>query len=345
VREQRGQRGIVLVMVLFFALLLVSSIAAFQHRAAVDTLGVRTRDRTAQADALARGGVELAVALLLEDRLLEAAQDNFRVESRHDLWAQLEELGPLPVGEDASLALSISDAGARLDLNALFDGEGALDPTEAFLTALLSKVVEEMPGRPEEKNYDVPLLAQNLIDWVDPDDARARGGLEDEPYQAQDPPYRAPNRPLLSVQELRRIEGFDGRLVEALEPYVDVFPLVGAGGLNPNTAPTWVLTLLFHGIDEAEKTLADADQVADIAQAREEEVLCATEEASAPGRCLDLKEVSEIDPSQVFPPLTGWSDVFRVRAEARVGPVRRRLEVWLDRKDPLAVRRLAWRTY
>ena len=336
----KRERGIVLVMVLFFALLLVSSIATFLHRATVDTMGVRSRDAAQRAEALARGGVRLATALLLEDRVLES-QLEFRAEGASDVWAQVGGQ-EIDMGDGATLTLDISDAGSRLNLNALFDAEGPLEDSEVFLTEVFRKVIEEMRVRPEEKLYDPQELAQNLIDWVDEDDVRLRGGLEDELYQKQEPAYRAPNRRLLSVQELRLVEGFDAKLVEALEPYVDVHPLAGGLGINPNTAPTWVLALLFHRDDAtSDQRLADEDLVADLADARQDAILCG--ESGSEGQCLPMREVAQIDPNALFPAPTLESDVFHVRAEARIGEIQRRLDVVLDRSDPLAPRLLSWR--
>ena len=67
----RRRSGIVLVVVLFFALLLASTVATFAKIALIDHMVVRNRDSRAQADALARGGIELAEVLLLEDKLGE----------------------------------------------------------------------------------------------------------------------------------------------------------------------------------------------------------------------------------------------------------------------------------
>lgn len=333
---RRRERGIVLVMVLFFALLLVSSIATFLHRATVDTMGVRSRDAAQRAEALARGGVRLATALLLEDRVRES-QLGFPSEGAQDVWAQVRGQ-EIDMGDGAVLTLDIADAGARLNLNALFTVEGPLDTTEVFLGEVFRKVIDEMPGRPEEKLYDPEELAQNLIDWVDEDDARPRGGLEDEPYQKHEPPYRAANRRLLSVQELRLVEGFDAKLVEALEPYLGVYPLAGGEGINPNTAQTWVLALLFREDALGETRLVAEDQVADLVEAREDAILCG-EGATYEG-CLPLKEIIT---ESIFPVPTYQSDVFHVRAEARIGEIQRRLDVVLDRSDPLAPRLLSWR--
>ena len=67
----RAQRGIVLIAVLFFIALLVSGVATFLRRATLDGMIARNRDLTARSEALARGGVQLATALLLQDRLDE----------------------------------------------------------------------------------------------------------------------------------------------------------------------------------------------------------------------------------------------------------------------------------
>ncbi len=386
--RDRRRQGMVLVIVLVFALLLVSSIATFLRRATIDSFVVRNRDAAARAEALARGGVELGIALLLEDRLEEeaAAEGGFRAESLFDPWARVAAL-ELDVGDGASLRLEIEDSGARLNLNALVvDGEeppgGDADDlpgdgdtpqpesfteadAESFLRALLEKVIEEMPGRPEQKNYEVEELVLNLMDWVDADETRRRGGPEDEWYQGRQPPYRAANQRLLSVDEIRLVQGFDGKLVDALTPYVGVFPLAAkdAGeeeaapglGVNPNTAPSWVLALLYHGDPVGGRELAKADEVAAIVKEREKNLLCAQASGDAPGgdpdggaltneACLPLLEAADVDPSTIFPPLTWASDFFTVAAEATVGAeIRRRLEVVVDRSDPTDVRRLAWR--
>jgi general secretion pathway protein K len=344
VTGERGRRGVVLVVVLIFVLLLVSSVATFLRRATVDSKVVRHREDAARAEALARGGVRLATALLLED-LLEEQASGIPVSNLGSVWARASEQA-FEVDPDAWLRLHVEDAGARLNLNALpVEGEFR-DDAEIFLTELLRRVVEAMPGRPEEKAYDVQELARNLVDWLDPDEVRVSGGLEDEAYQAQDPPYRAANRPLLSVDELRLVEGFDGPLVEALEPYVGVFPLMGGGGINPNTAPGWVLGLLFHS-EGTEKRLASQDDVADLVRRREDLLICpeeggpggSAEDAGGRGCTTLLAEGFE----GVFPEPRYHADVFYVRAEARVGEVQRRLDAVIDRRDPQEMRRLAWR--
>lgn len=329
----------VLLAVLFFVLLASAGVATFLARAVVDGMAARNRDNAARAEALARGGVRLAIAALLQDRLQEK-QDQFEADTAEDLWARLGAL-PLPLEDGGQLQVKVEDAGARLSLNALFaKGKARDEKTEIFLGELLTKVIEEIPVRPEQKLYEVSDLARNLIDWVDADTVGVSGGEEDDYYQSQRPAYRAANLPLLSLDDLLLIEGFDAQLVNALRPYVDVLPLVNADGVNPNTAPSWVLALLYHGQPGAER-LADEDTVRRILDIREQKGILCADEANNPS-CTPIREVVE---GEVYPPLSFHADVFRVTAEARYGEVRRTVEAVVDRSDAEAPAVLAWKVH
>jgi type II secretory pathway component PulK len=317
----------VLVAVLFFVLIASATVATFLSRATVDGFAALNRDGAARAEALARGGVRLAFAALLADRLFESAE-GFESDSALDRWAQLGAV-PFEMADGGRLRIHVEDAGARLNLNALFaDGEPRDEAAEILLGELLQKVIDEIPVRPEQKLYEVERLAQNLIDWVDADKVRRSGGEEDEYYQAQRPPYETPGLPLFSVDELLLIEGFDAQLVNALRPYVDVFPPVKGDGVNPNTAESFVLALLYHGVAGAQR-LADEDTVRRILDIREEPGILCADEANHPA-CTPLREAIE---GEVFPPPTYHSEVFRITAEARYGEVRRTVEAVVDRSD------------
>ncbi len=331
----RRERGMVLVVVLVFVLLLTSLVATFQRRATIDAMIARHRDEAAEAEALARGGVRLAIALLLEDRLVEEA-DGFRSETRLDVWARAGAV-EVPVPEGSSLRLRIEDTSARLDLNALLEDGAPRKNAELYLVALLEKVIDDMPGRPEEKRYEADELAQSLLDFMDEDETGMKGGREDDYYQQQKPPYAATNRPLLSVDELRMVRGFDGPLVEALSHYVTVYPYAKADGINPNTAPPHVLGILYHGVG-TDFELADEEVVRRVLKAREGgEVLCA-DEAQNPA-CSPLSAVVE---GEVFPPPTFKTDVFTVLAEAHVGQVGRSARAVVDRSQPDNPLLLSW---
>ena len=273
--QDRARRGVVLLVVLFFALLLTSGVATFVRRSTVDALIARNRDAAQEAEALAFGGLQIALALLAEDRLQELAGATPPSDSLLDPWARVSE-SPLVTPSGTTLRLGIEDSGARLNLNALFEVDAtgvwkARNETPAFLEQVLAKVIDELPRAPDARTYDAAELAENLIDFVDQDEVTQNGSAEDEDYQRRKPPYRALNRPLLSLDELRLVAGFDARLVDALRPYVTVYPNVATGcgeanlgcGVNLNTAPPHVLALLWFD-DGVEQRLADEDTVRQI---------------------------------------------------------------------------------
>jgi general secretion pathway protein K len=169
---------------------------------------------------------------------------------------------------------------------------------------------------------------------------RLRGGPEDDYYQQQVPPYRAANRPLLSLDELALVEGFDRTLVEALRPYADVHPLARADGINPNTAPSYVLALLYHGTTD-DFRLAVEDTVRDVLDIRARgAILCSDETPHE-----DCTPIRDAVPGEIYPPPTFETQVFRVSAEAAYGDVRRTVEAVIDRSDPAAPQVLAWRVH
>lgn len=338
--KARRESGIVLVVVLVFALLLASTVATFLRRATVDTLIARNRESAARAEAIARGGIRLATVLLLEDKLTDTGEAAF--DTHDELWAQIG-AADIPIDDISSLRLRIQDAGDKLNLNAVLrfseTGEGDANALP-FLEEFFEKVIEEMPILPAERAlYDVSELAASLVDYADPDDSPLPGGAEDDAYQRRNPPQRPANRPLLSLDELRVVEGFDAKLVDALRPYITVYPFAGTRGINPNTAPPHVLALIFFN-DGVDFTLADEDVVRQILEVRQDEgILCS---GQSDERCTPMSEIVT-NSSAIYPPLSYRSDVFTARAEATVAGVRRTIEAVLDRKvggEPLL---LSWR--
>ena len=187
-KRSNRQQGVVLLVVLFFALLLVSSIATFTRRVLIDASVARNRDAASRAETLARSGIRLAKTVLIMDRIQEEATQQ-AVDSHRDSWSELANV-EIPGGDGASLKIRIEDSGTLFNLNSIFDYAEAGAPyaeTEPFLYAFFEKVIDEMKIPPGEKFYDISELAEALMDWVDADGVRLKGGLEDTYYQLQDP--------------------------------------------------------------------------------------------------------------------------------------------------------------
>lgn len=354
--QRRG--GFVLVAVLFFVLLLSVSVATFQKRAVMDAMIARNRENLARAEALARGGIQIGIALLLEDRLRETAGE-LALDGPSDLWARIDK-HPIQIDADAQVSLGIQDLGSALNLNAVLNasreqGEGDRggrdagedqDKVRALLVAILEKAIEELAAEqqipPGEMTYDTSELADNLLDFADADSVRQNGGDENAWYQEQDPPYRAVDRPLVSLDELRLIEGFDARLASQLQKYLTVHPFAGTHGVNVNTAPAHVLALLFR-LDGSDYRLVDEDTVKQILDHRAKGRLICGEGGSKDGACIPLSSIPGLQ-NPPFPAPTYSTAYFEVTAKARVGDVTRVVEVIVDRSDPMEPTLLSFAT-
>jgi general secretion pathway protein K len=334
------RRGFVLLVVLFFLVLMISTVGTFLRRSTLDGAIVRNRDLAARAEALGRGGVRIAIALLQQDVLDEQSDRALPGETRFDLWADALDQLELPTDDGGTLRLHVEDSASRINLNGLLktSGDAVDDRTLGYLAMLLEKAIEDIPARPEEKRYDPQELAANLVDYVDEDDVTSSGEPEETWYQQQDPPYHtSADHVLLSVDELALVRGFDRRLVEALRPYVTVYPLFGGAAVNPNTAPTWVLAALASGAIDLQR-LSEND-VKRLVKARLEHPICKDQV----GECWSLDNALG-EQFTTFPELTGLqSQVFRIEARARYGDVTRTVEAVVDRSDPGKPLTLAWR--
>ena len=173
----------------------------------------------------AQGRVVVLAALQWARSALAQDARNNNVDHMDEGWAQM--LAPLPV-EGGELAGGLSDQQGLFNLNSLVRG----GKTSATDLAVLRKLLELLQLPPD--------LASVVVDWIDSDaEVTYPGGAEDMDYLALDPPYRAGNRALTTVDGLYRIKGFDAATVARLRPFVTALPQ--ATPVNVNTAPAEVL--------------------------------------------------------------------------------------------------------
>ncbi|MBN8766430.1 MAG: type II secretion system minor pseudopilin GspK [Thiobacillus sp.] len=170
-------------------------------------------------------------------------------------WAQ--PLSPLPV-EGGELSGGLSDQQGLFNLNSLVR-EGKASAADLAVFQKLLDLLQLPPG-----------LAGAVVDWIDPDaEPTYPGGAEDMDYLALDPPYRAANRALTTVDGLYRIKGFDAARVERLRAFVTALPQ--ATPVNVNTAPAEVLAAVAGlSLDQARALVAarKARHFADLADFR-----------------------------------------------------------------------------
>ncbi len=289
------QGGVALITALLIVALATAAGVAIATRQHVDIRRSENLLTTDQALLYARGGEAWAMAILARDR-----KDN-DIDHLGEDWAK--RVPPLPV-DGGSVSGYIEDMQGRFNLNNLAVGG------ENFATDLdrLRRILESVGLE--------GTLAGAVADWVDSDvEPRFPDGAEDETYLSGDPPYRAANRPMASVSELRLVKGFTAEAVEKLAPYVCALPVPTA--INVNTAPDLVLQSLL-----ADLTAEDAKQ---LVAAREQEAFASVDDF------LNQPVFQGKAPSNRR--LAVSSEYFTVTGDARIGTGRLQMSSLVQRTD------------
>jgi general secretion pathway protein K len=227
-KAQRGVALITVMLVVAVATVVCAGIIARQQlsiRSSANQLHVR------QAWHYALGGETLAKAVLRRD--LQQGDPRAPVDHLGEPWAQ--PLVPFALDEGGELRVRILDPTGRFNLNSLVRqgqaNEAALGQFRRLLLGL---------------QIDAP-YAERLLDWLDADQEPSGGyGAEDNQYLLAQPAYRAANRALVDVSELRLLLEMSETDYQRLLPWVSALPTDAA--LNVNTASARVLASLAEGL-------------------------------------------------------------------------------------------------
>jgi general secretion pathway protein K len=217
-----------------------------------------------QAQAYLRGAEDLASIALLADYDIDQGREEPR-DDLQEIWAQPS--APYALDEGGWLAGGLTDLQGRFNLNSLAaragggggqGGEGGergqtarFTPAQAQFIRLLQALEEPGLGQQE-----AVLITESIADWLDPDSTPSLDGAEDDYYFGLSPAYRAANRPMTSVSELRAVAYVTAEIYAALQDYVTVWPLI-PGKLNIHTAPAMVLRSL--NADDDLSPLSESD--------------------------------------------------------------------------------------
>jgi general secretion pathway protein K len=235
-----AQRGVALITAILIVAI-VATVAMFVglHQQIWLRQTQNLMDR-AQATAIHQGSLSWASQILAKD-----AKDSKTDDLTED-WAK--PLPPLPV-EGGVVVAGLSDAQARFNLNNLVQKNGNPDKNHGAVFRRLLELQDLNPG-----------LTEAVIDWLDGDARTSPNGAEDIDYLNNDPPYRAANQALVSVEELRLIKGFSIETIDKLAPYVVALPATTA--INVNTASSVVLAALVPNLPltDAERIVSERDK-------------------------------------------------------------------------------------
>jgi type II secretory pathway component PulK len=341
-----GEEGIVLLLVLVLVVVAISTAYAMSKTSLIEVLSSRQQSQYTRADFIARSGINLA-GRLLQDDLTQGTEITKAVDSDLDGWAVLSrEDVELPGG--AVLRVRIKDAGTKIAFNALIDGEGKPigESSKTFLKAFLTHLRDNVPefkGSGKLQDPDIEDLSDAILDWIDKDDQTRVGTPEHEYYVEIKHNKTAPlNRPVFSLDELAGVPGMTPLLLEAFKAYFTPYPMYPGGeggGVNVNTAPAHVLSLLYHGVGDDFRFVDQRDVFQVLKARREGRVFCP--QPGQPPPCTDLNEVLGIAAGEtVFPPLTFQSRVFSIDSESLVGDTRACVHEIVDRGDGAELRTL-----
>jgi type II secretory pathway component PulK len=233
-RAQPPRRGFVLIAVMIVVVLL--SLASYQF-AALMTSEYRVADsasRSAQANALAAGGIDYFIANVTNPTILgqqTQAQITSNIGTTDSTQSQTAWQAPnvlnntslfqgiavgtsdgttpqgrfsivAPIGYDEIANNSMpfhfgaTDEGGKINLNAMMK----LDPSGTTLGNMLMALQPALPNLTQE-------TVNSILDWMDTDDTPREGGAEDEYYQGLSPPYHCKNGPIDSLEELLLVQG------------------------------------------------------------------------------------------------------------------------------------------
>ena len=224
------QQGVALVTALLVVSMAIVAAVAMATRLQVDMRRTGNLLHGEQAYAYAMAAESWAQVILLRDR-----EDN-EYDYLGENWATA--LPPIAV-EGGFVSGNIIDLQGRFNVNNLVNEAG--EPVEsqlAYFKRLLTVLQLD------------ETLAPALLDWIDADiNATFPDGAEDDTYLLAEPPYRAANRPLVSISELRLVKGFTSEMIAILGPHITALP--GATVINVNTATAEVLEALHEGLDSS----------------------------------------------------------------------------------------------
>ncbi len=266
-RRRKTERGMALLAALMGIALMTIIV---MDLTASTMLGYRSAANQAnelRADYLARSGVNIGLALLVQHTSQEI-QTNQQVDGLSQAWAI--PYGPIPVGGGFA-SVSIQDEDRKLNINQLINVQNggqnpAFEPVLEKLFVLIGVSLDVIPA---------------IIDWLDPDSIPdGPTGAEADFYMRLMPPYAPRNGPMPSIGDLRMIRGIDDPTFFKLRQYLTVYGNPqNPGALQPvniNTAPPEVIAAM-------DSNLADPSTIKEIMARRLEQPFTQADLNSLPG--------------------------------------------------------------
>lgn len=218
-RSLTNQRGVVIVVALFFVALVATMAYLMMARLERDTRRTSLLLHNTQAELLAQGSIDWA-------------KEQLRMNLVRQKPNKVIDVMPVqsPVNEvyGYSVASTIYDMQSRFNLNNVTTTEAQAD-----FKRLIQIVAPEITDQQSQA------IVLGVLDWITP--GQQQNEFE-KYYLSLSPPYRAGHRPMISSSELRLVRGMTPSLYVRLEPFVTALP--NATQVNIQTASPQVMAAL-----------------------------------------------------------------------------------------------------
>lgn len=213
--------GVILLVVLAVVALLAVLGATFAYRMRAELHSVSSVSYDLQARLAAEAGIQRALLILRTERNdIDKWYDNEEAFRRIIVWT------PGQIGGKTDLAQEAEEGQPAWRFSLIAPVEGTLNDMATKwrygVTDEASKLNLNMATRDalialfrqrQLENVTPQELADCLLDWIDADDTPREFGAETSYYQTLNPPYKAKNSALESVEELLLVKHFNGRIL------------------------------------------------------------------------------------------------------------------------------------
>ncbi len=226
----RGQGGAAVLVAMLVVAMAALAASSFLFRSQVEWRRMDNLTRVDQAHWVLRATERWGAAVLLDDARRSS------VDYLGEAWAT--QLPPVEA-EGYRVSGRMEDQDGRFNINNLV-ANGGIDARQSVIFARLLRYLNLPEG-----------LAATAGDWMDQDDTLVNpDGAESAYYAGLSPAYPAANRPLITLNELLRVKGYDRKVLEVLRPFVTVLPTRTV--VNVNTARPEVIAALVEGMSLTE---------------------------------------------------------------------------------------------
>jgi len=200
-KNQTKQRGTAIIVALFVTALVAAIAIAMIDQLSTETRRTELLLNNTQANLYAHGSIYWAIDQLTND---------YKLRQPNKLIDKTPIKSPVNTVNGAKIFSVIDDAQGKINLNNLNDVSFQL-----LFLQLIPLVA------PHIHSEDAQNITFAVVDWITP-------GTNDSPfdqyYAKQNPSYRAPHRPMVSISELRMVKGMTADLYTKLLPYVTALP-------------------------------------------------------------------------------------------------------------------------